>query len=104
MSDDTIILEPGIDDAVASMIVKGDDCLEVARKIAEAARGIAPVALGNYRDGIKAERTGRGARVIASDQKSSWVEFGIPSHNQPAQFVLRRAVDSLGLTFRKKKG
>ena len=104
MQDMTIIIEPGLDDAVASMIVKGDSALDIASKIAEAARGIAPVALGNYRDGIKAERTAHGARVIASDQKSTWVEFGIPSHNQPAQFVLRRAVDSLGLKFKKKKG
>jgi len=46
-------------------------------------------------------KTPHGARVIASDNKSSWIEFGIPSQNQPPQFILRRAVDSLGLKFKK---
>ena len=74
-----------------ALIAKGDDCLKVAKAIAERAKSLAPVVEGNYRDGIIVQRTPHGARVFASDQKSSWVEFGIPSQNQPAQFVLRRA-------------
>ncbi len=100
---ETIILDPDLDAKVAELIGQLGAALPVAEKVAEVARALAPVESGLYRDGIKAERTGRGARVIASDEKSSWVEFGIPSHNQPAQFVLRRAVDACGLKFVKGK-
>ena len=96
-----INIDPDIDDRVKEMIAKGDSPLQIAEKIAAAARADAPVVTGAYRDGISAKKTPHGARVVASDNKSSWVEFGIPSQNQPPQFILRRAVDSLGLKFKK---
>ena len=98
---ESVDLDPDLDAKVNKMIAEGGAPLEVAEKIAAAARANAPVLSGAYRDGISAAKTPHGARVVASDEKSSWVEFGIPSQNQPAQFNLRRAVDSLGLKFKK---
>jgi hypothetical protein len=79
------------------------DTYEVAEAIAERARELAPVDTGRYRDGIYAQKPSpKGvARVLASDQKSSWVEFG--NGHQPAQYVMRTAVESLGLEFKKGK-
>jgi hypothetical protein len=74
----------------------------IAAEIAAAAREIAPVVDGNYRDGILIQETRSGWRVLASDQKSSWVEFGIPSRGQPAHFTLRRAVEAAGYKFKKR--
>ena len=98
---ESVDLDPDLDEKLADMIAKGEKPLEIAEAIASAARADAPVVSGMYRDGISAKKTPHGARVVASDEKSSWIEFGIPSHNQPPQFVLRRAVDSLGLKFKK---
>ena len=98
---ESVDLDPDLDEKLADMIAKGDKPLEIAEMIAAAARADAPVESGLYRDGISAHKTPHGARVVASDNKSSWVEFGIPSQNQPPQFILRRAVDSLGLKFKK---
>ena len=98
---ESINLDPDLDDKVNKMIAEGDKPLEVAEKIAAAARANAPVLSGKYAAGISAMRTPHGARVVASDEKSSWVEFGIPSQNQPAQFNLRRAVDATGYKFKK---
>ena len=101
---ESIHLDPDLDEKVAEMIAKGDTPLKIAEHIAEIARSTAPVVTGAYRDGISAQKTPHCARVIASDNKSSWIEFGIPSRNQPARFILRRAVDSLGLKFKKGHG
>lgn len=94
-------LAPDLDAKVAAMVAKGDKPIEIAQKIAAVARDNAPVVTGAYRDGITAQKTPHGAAVIASDEKSSWVEFGIPSQGQPAQFNLRRAVDATGAKFTK---
>ena len=98
---ESVDIDPDLDEKVKDMIAKGDKPIEIAEKIAAAARADAPVVTGAYAAGISAQKTPHGARVIASDNKSSWVEFGIPSQNIPPQFVLRRAVDSLGLKFKK---
>ena len=85
-------------------------CLEDAKIIAAQARSTAPVAVnpgvgepGDYRNGIVAERTYAGARVIAQDAKSAWVEFGIPSKNIPPQFILRRAAEYEGFNLVKRR-
>ena len=101
---ESISLDPDLDEKVKDLIAKGEKPLEIAEAIAAAARADAPVVTGAYAAGISAHKTPHGARVIASDNKSSWIEFGIPSQNQPPQFILRRAVDSLGLKFSKRKG
>jgi len=79
---------------------------DAAEQIAERAREMAPVDTGNYRDGIRAERSNKQTsgvwRVVATDQKSSWVEFG--TFKDPGQFVLRQAAESLGFKFVKKRG
>ena len=98
---ETISLDPDLDAKVNEMIAKGDKPIEAAQKIASAARATARVVTGAYRDGITAKKTPHGAVVIASDEKSSWEEFGIPSQGQPATFNLRRAVDSTGYKFKK---
>jgi Bacteriophage HK97-gp10, putative tail-component len=74
---------------------------EAAEAIAARAREMAPVVTGRYRDGIVVNKAnGKGvARVAATDQKSSWVEFGTAT--EPPQFVMRQAVESLGYQFKK---
>ena len=101
---ESVDLDPDLDAKVNKMIAEGGAPLEVAEKIAAAARANAPVLSGAYRDGISAAKTPHGARVVASDEKSSWVEFGIPSQGQPATFNLRRAVDATGYKFKKGHG
>ena len=98
---ESVDLDPDLDEKLKGMIAEGGKPLEIAQAIAAAARADAPVVSGAYAAGISAMKTPHGARVLASDNKSSWIEFGIPSQNQPPQFILRRAVDSLGLKFKK---
>ena len=98
-----IMLAKGLDADVLNVVAKGDTCLEMAEKVAVLCRAIAPVDTGRYRDGIKAEKTFGGARVIATDQKSAWIEFGIPSRGHEAQFILRRAAEAVGLKFVRRK-
>ena len=98
-----IFLRDGLDADVLNVVAKGDTTLVMAEKVAALARAIAPVNTGQYRDGIVAQKTIGGARVLASDQKSTWIEFGIPSRNHEAHFVLRRAAEAVGLKFRRKK-
>lgn len=74
---------------------------EAAEKIADIARDTAPVVSGDYKAGIIVQDTRRGARVFASDYKSAWVEFGVPSKGEPAQFNLRRAAEAAGFKFKK---
>jgi hypothetical protein len=78
-----------------------------AEAIAARAREFAPVDTGKYKAGIKVQKTNkRGSgiwRVLASDQKSFWVEFGVPSRDIQGVFPLRQAVESLGLTWAKRK-
>ncbi len=78
-----------------------DRAFEVAEQLADMAKTLAHVVTGAYAAGITAQRTPRGARVYAGDFTSAWNEFGVPAHGIPGQFVLRRAADALGLTFRK---
>jgi hypothetical protein len=75
---------------------------DVANEIAERARDLAPVESGAYRDGIIVQKSSpKGvARVLATDQKSAWIEFG-NGRSIHAQFVMRTAVESLGLKFKK---
>jgi uncharacterized protein (DUF2237 family) len=76
--------------------------LEIAQAIADKARELAPVVTGRYRDGIIVQKPNdKGtARVLATDQKSSWVEFGT-AHGMEPHFTMRSAVEALGLKFKK---
>ena len=95
-------LDPTLDAEVAKLIGEGNSAMKVAEAIAEIARANAPVESGDYAAGISAQKTKKGARVIAADYKSAWIEFGVPGRGIPAKFILRRAVDAAGLKFRKK--
>ena len=78
-------------------------CQATAEAIANRARELAPVETGAYRDGIvvnRAQTKGGVWRVAATDGKSSWIEFG--NSRQAPQFVMRSAVESLGLSFKKR--
>lgn len=90
-----------LDKSLLEMIGLAGTPVEVAEKIAAVARANAPRDSGKYADSIKVQKTKSGARVFASDHKAAWIEFGVPSRNRPALFVLRRAADALGLKFRK---
>ena len=79
-----------------------ESALEVAERVAAIARENAPQLSGDYASGIGAQEFRGGARVFASDYKSAWIEFGVPSRGKPAHWVLRRAAEAAGLKFRKK--
>lgn len=91
------------------LVVRGAMAKETAaaaEKIRDAAVALASehVDTGRYRDGIvvdypNGESKGT-ARVRASDEKSSWMEFG--NYHHPGYFILRNAAESLGYTFVKK--
>lgn len=97
-----IDLVGNLDELVAKLPEVKSSSHDAAQAIAAAARAIAPVDEGNYVDGIVTQSTPAGTRVLATDQKSAWIEFGIPSRGIPARFVLRRAVEAVGLSFKKR--
>lgn len=75
--------------------------LGAAEAAAGEAREIAPVASGDYQNGIEAALVdGEGAktaRLNANDYKSHWIEWG--TIYQAPKAVLRRGVLAAGLTF-----
>lgn len=78
-----------------------------ATAIGNQARATAPVDSGQYRDGIVIEKSRNyektGVWVVhATDEKSSWVEFGTTT--EEPHFTMRNAVTAVGLSFRKGKG
>lgn len=90
-----------LDERVGELVAKGGHLDGIADAIAERAREMAPEETGAYKAGIIVQETKHGARVVATDFKSAWIEFGDPPANQPARFILRNAVVSLGLHFKK---
>jgi len=106
MADDVKIeLDANLEQELHEFPVVTAKAEEVANDIANEARLFAPVETGRYRDGIVVEKSNKsksGVYVVrATDQKSSWIEFG--NEKQPAQFPLRRAVEALGYKFKKGK-
>ena len=77
-----------------------------AKAAAVAARSIAPVATGDYRNSIEGESGVEGGkaigRVSARDFKSGWIEFG--TSKWAAHAVLRRAIDAIGLRMTGGRG
>ena len=103
MDDFNVEIDGDIDDKVQKLPEVSSSAKEAVDKIASIARDMAPVVLGDYKAGIVTQQTRSGWRVLADDPKSAWVEFGVPSHNQPPQFILRRATEAAGYKFSKKK-
>lgn len=95
---------PDIDEQVKGLDIIGANALDMANHIADVARSSAPVQSGAYVDGIVVQKTKSGARVFASDHKSAWLEFGVPSRGIPARWILRRAVEAAGYKFKKRSG
>ena len=104
MDDFKVHIEPDIDEKLHKMPEIALTAMDTAQQIADVAIGIAPVLSGAYKSGITVQKTKTGARVFAADQKSSWIEFGIPSRGLPAHWTLRTAAASLGLKFKKGGG
>ena len=104
MAEDTSVqLIANLDSVLHQFPILQTKSQEACIKIAEIAREIAPVVTGNYRDGIVVQKSNTGSgvwRVFASDQKSSWVEYG--TSTQPGQFVMRTATQIAGYSFHKK--
>lgn len=85
-------------------VVAGTRAAAVA--IAERARELAPVDTGAYRDGIIVNPPNEKgvARVLSTDNKSSWIEFGTGAPGHDGKFVIRTAAESLGYKFITKRG
>jgi hypothetical protein len=103
MADFNLILNNNLESELHKLSEIATSTQETANAIAERARELAPVETGRYRDGIVVDNTNsKGvARVRATDQKSSWIEFG--NNKQQPLFIMRTAVESLGLKFKKGK-
>lgn len=75
-----------------------DDLEEQAQEIADAAKELAPVLSGAYRDGLVGVAGQDGGevqgRVVGRDFKSGWIEFG--TSDTPAFAPIRRAAESKG--------
>ena len=99
-----IDIDDDVDKRAAMEPVVKETALEAAERVATIARETAPQLTGNYASGIGVQPIKTGARVFASDYKSAWIEFGVPSRGQPAHWILRRAAEAAGLKFRKRKG
>lgn len=102
-NDISVNIPDDLDLQVAKMPELKTLAVDEAKEVAAAARAAAPVDTGNYAAGIVVQETKFGAIVLATDQKSGWIEFGIPSRGIPARFILRRAVEAVGLKFRKRR-
>lgn len=98
-----IDIDDDIDKKASDVPEVKETAFSVANRVAEIARGTAPALSGDYKSGIGVQKTKRGARVFASDYKSAWIEFGVPSRGIPAKFNLRNAAKAAGLKFRKKR-
>lgn len=102
MADENITLNTNLEKELHQhpSVTAGSRAVAVA--IADRAREMAPVQSGSYRDGIIVDPpNAKGvARVHATDNKSSWVEFG--TSTQPGQFTIRNAVESLGYKFKTR--
>lgn len=96
-----IEIDDDIDTKVGDVDGVKESAVDVANRVAEIARATAPVDSGDYEAGIQVQETKTGARVYASDHKSAWVEFGVPSRGIPAHFNLRKAAEAAGLKFKK---
>jgi hypothetical protein len=96
-----IHLDADIDEKVQHAPVLLTSSHDAAEKIASIARDTARVKSGDYKAGIVVQDTKSGARVFASDYKSAWEEFGVPSQGQPATFNLRHAAEAAGFKFKK---
>jgi hypothetical protein len=90
-----------IDEEARGLPIIASSAEAAAEQIAEIARSSAPHESGDYAAGIVVQKTKTGARVFASDYKSAWIEFGVPSQGKPARFNLRRAVEAAGFRFKK---
>jgi hypothetical protein len=101
----TVTLDDDIEEKVVRLPEVKTSSKKAAQDIAEYARSIAPVGdTGDYAAGIEVQETKAGYRVIARDQKSAWIEFGIPSQGQVPHWTLRTAAAALGYKFKKRKG
>jgi hypothetical protein len=100
-------LVPDIIEIIESLPTVEDKVKAAAEEIAGRARSLVHNDSGAYSESIRVEKTNRSKsglwRVIASDPKAFFVEFGGPARGIPAQYVMRRAAESLGLPWQKKK-
>lgn len=71
-----------------------------AQAAADEARRMAPVDTGEYRASIRVVETADGARVVADDDKATYIEFG--TSDTPAFAPLRRGTEAAGLRIGKR--
>lgn len=71
-----------------------------AEQAAAAARAVAPVASGAYRDSIHVEPTDEGFQVVADVGYAGIIEFG--SSDTPTFAPLRRGAEAAGLDLRQR--
>ena len=83
-----IRLDPNLQDKLHNMPEIRTITEDAATQVAQIARSMAPVLTGAYQRGILTQQTKDGARVLATDEKSAWIEFGIPSRGIPARWIL----------------
>lgn len=107
MSEEAVVtLSPSLEKDLHTFPAVTTNTQAAANQIADMARDLASehVLTGRYREGIKVNlptlQSKGVARVVATDQKSAWMEFG--NYQHPGFFIIRNAVELCGFSFKKK--
>jgi hypothetical protein len=95
------IPNPGFEKLLSASQEYVDGLAESAEPGAEAAKAIAPVASGAYRDGIEVRTVGRNVFLSGTDWKSWLIEAG--TVKTPVFAPLRRGAQTAGLKFKPGK-
>ncbi len=75
-----------------------------AKASADEAQAVAPVKTGAYAASIGVTNDGDGVRLVATDWKANWIEFGTGAPSPtPAFAPLRRGCEAAGLKFVPRK-
>jgi hypothetical protein len=93
----SFVPNPGFERLLSASREYVDGLAESAEPGAEAAKAIAPVASGAYRDGIEVRVVGRTVFLSGTDFKSGWIEYG--TEDTPIFACLRRGAQTAGLKF-----
>jgi hypothetical protein len=100
-------LVPNIIEVIEKLPTVEEKVKATAEQIAGVARTLVHSETGQYSESIRVEKTNKSKsglwRVIAKDPKAFFVEFGAPARGLRGQYVMRRAAESLGLPWQKKK-
>ena len=87
------VYRPGVEDEIAKERTTLDGLDDAAEKIADAARGFAPIRTGRYRSSITTRRDGLESIVVADAPYAKFVEWG--TNDTPTMHPLARGAEAV---------